>query len=866
MDPDRWRRIEDALDRFLDLEEPVDVEVAVRALCRDDPDILGEVMDLARAAGRPGGALEAPLLESAPDLMSELCASLEEGLEEGLEGGDMEAGGERIVGSYRLLEIIGRGGMGVVYLAERADGQFEKRVAVKLMPRGLETPGMERRFRAERQILADLDHPGIARLLDGGVTDEGYPFLVMELVEGRTLSEEIRAGAVSLERFFELAIPLAQTLEVAHRYGIIHRDLKPANIMVTPSGSPKVLDFGVAKRGVSDFELGAGAPRESLSEFTRDDRMVGTVPYMSPEQIRSEEVDSRADLFSLGVILFELVANRRPFRGDSVADLISSILEESAPDLAALRPEFPEPVVALIGRCLTKDREERIASASDLRRRLEALQKTCLDPSPFIDDDPTPSGAHRRSDLDPRAVAVLPFAKLSDIEEVGFLADGLHIDLITELSKIPGLTVISRTSVMAYRNTEKSAREIGRELGVGTLIEGSVQSVSGRVRLTAQLVDAVVDSHRWAEQYDRELSADTLFSLQSELTRRIVDSLHAELSSGDEAGGGKRQTGDLEAYRLRTLGRMQLDRRIEEGVRRAIDHFEQAVERDPDYALAWVGLADALALMVSYGYAEPDVLLSRAKEAAGRALELDPNSAAAHASLGLYYAMIQDGPATMRELELAVQIQPSYAEAHNWLCYYQILMGQSLRPLESARRAVELNPLSAEAVSNLSLSLLIQGENEDALSESIRIAELSPGWATADLYKGLALYQLRRYRESKEVLSGLTVEWTGLGAQASLALVLLRLGEESEARELLAEVSAAKDPFAVGLVLLALGDSERSFEQLAKVAKVRDWASLVIHHLYSDLWDTVRDDPRYDELVRHAYTSWNLDPPPPNIA
>jgi len=292
-----------------------------------------------------------------------------------------------------------------------------------------------------------------------------------------------------------------------------------------------------------------------------------------------------------------------------------------------------------------------------------------------------------------------------------------------------------------------------------------------------------------------------------------------------------------------------------------VAHFEQAVERDSDYALAWVGLADALALSVSYGYGESDDLLSRAQWAAGRALELEPNCAEAHASLGLFHATVQDGPACLHELERAVQIQPSYAEAHNWMCYYQQLLGRASQGLASGRRAVELNPVSAEAVSNLSLSFLAIGASTEGLAEARRAAEFSPGWTTASFYEGLALYQLRRFAEARAVLKGLTVEWAGLGTEATLALTDVAAGDEALARQVLAGIDPDVDPFAAGMVHLALGEQDIAFERLSSIERLSDWPSLAVHHFYRDVWNTVQDDPRYEQLVRQVYASWTLEPP-----
>jgi len=787
--------------------------------------------------------------------------------------------------------------MGEVYRAE--DTKLGREVAIKVLPEAVASdPERLARFEREAKVLASLNHPHIAAIYsferstvtstEGSEavkqwgseqpTDLGWEgaasrpqglrasgpfsihFLVMELVPGQNLEARLERGPMPVDEALPIAVQIAEALEAAHEKGIIHRDLKPSNIMVTPSGSLKVLDFGLAKQQMSASELSESTPTETMLQLTQDDRIVGTVPYMSPEQIRSGTLDQRSDLFSLGVILFEMVGGRRPFQGTTAVDLMASILKEQPPDLGALRPELPGQLVDLIHRCLAKDREERIPSAQDLRNQLATLEKATPSRSESVRDETSSSEIEPRQGLDPRAVAVLPFANLSGTDEAEFLATGLHNDLMTELSRIPGLTVISRTSVMGYRETEKPVPQIGRELSVGTIIEGTVQSAGNRVRMTAQLVRAVDDVRRWAERYDRELSPENLFAIQSELTQRIVESLHAELSEGQELPVGRLQTVDLEAYRLYTLGRVQLDRRTEAGIRRAVEHFEQAVERDPDYVLAWVGLANALALMVSYGYGERDVLLSRAKEAADRALELDPDSAEAHSALGLSYEPLQDGPALLRELELAVQIQPGYADAHNWMGWMQNLLGRAGASLESAKRAVKLDPLSAEAVSNLSLSFLTSGDSDKALAESRHAAELSPGWTTASLYEGIALHDLRRYDEAKSVLSDLTVEWAGLGAEATLALTHVALRDEIAARQVLAGIDPDVDAFAAGMVHLALGETDTGFERFSSLERLGAWPALAVHHLYRAIWDTVRDDPRYEELVRHAYTSWNRKP------
>ena len=758
----------------------------------------------------------------------------------------------KTLAQYRILDKIGTGGMGVVYRAE--DTSLHVIRALKFLPLAIDPHGsVHTRLVNEARSLAALEHPNICPVQEIGEY-EGRTFIVMSYIEGRTLKARLAEAALSVDEALDITIQVASGLAAAHAKGIVHRDVKPDNIILTDIGD----ETGRASRAVLiDFGL---AKQSETTLLTRTGTVMGTAAYMSPEQARGAAVDARTDIWSLGVTLYEMLAERRPFEAEHDPGLLYAINNMEPRLLTEAAPDVPEKVGQLVQRTLAKDPQKRISSALDLGNQLTTLAKATLSRLNTAQDRTISSESTRRQGLDSGAVAVLPFANLSGTDDAEFLATGLHNDLLSELSRIPGLTVISRTSVMGYQKTEKSVPQIGRELKVGTIIEGTVQSAGNRVRMTAQLIDAVDDIQRWSERYDRELSPETLFAIQSELTQRIVESLQSKLVPDQVLPVGKLQTGDLEAYRLNTLGRMQLDRRTEAGVRRALELFEQAVKCDPDYALAWVGLADALTLMVSYGYGGgSEALLSRAKESASRALELDPDSAEAHASLGLFYGTIQDGPSSVLESDLAIQIQPSYADAHNWLSYWQNLSGRANEGLKCAKRAVELNPLSAEAVSNLSLSFLTNLKSEEALAEADRTTELSPGWTTADFYKGIGLYDLQRYSEARSVLSDITVEWAGLGAEATLALTHVALGDEALARQVLAGIDPGIDAFAVGMVHLALGEVDVGFDRFFSVDQLSDWPILAVHHLYRDVWNTVKDHPRYQELVRHAYTSYNLE-------
>lgn len=473
------------------------------------------------------------------------------------------------------------------------------------------------------------------------------------------------------------------------------------------------------------------------------------------------------------------------------------------------------------------------------------------------------------TELAVRSIAVLPFENLSGTPDAEVFTAGLHDDLLTELSRISALTVIARTSVQRYRDSNASAQAIAIELGVGTLVEGAVQSSGGRFRVNVQLIDARNGAHRWAERYDRELSTESIFDIQSELVEKIAGSLRAELSPQEKGRVGMKSTDDLEAYRLHAQGRHRLYQRTEAPMRQAATYFEQAIERDPAYALAWVGLADALSLLHDYGYEDADRVLSRAEEAVRRALELDPNLAAAHASLGLLHSNRRKGPAAVRELQRAVELESSYADAHNWLSWIYQCLGRPEQALESAQRAVELDPLSPEAISNLSVSYLANGEAEAAVRESRRLREIEPAWSTAPFYEGLALYRLGRFEEACSILQDLSVPWVGSGPRAALALAHVACEEDARADELLAQFEEAGDQFSVGLIHAARAEKEQAFDAFGRVDNWGDyWPTLSVHQYYPDVLGPLRDDPRFENIVHKVNRDWGLesgDGEPPDV-
>jgi len=471
------------------------------------------------------------------------------------------------------------------------------------------------------------------------------------------------------------------------------------------------------------------------------------------------------------------------------------------------------------------------------------------------------SGNNRKIErLDFKSVAILPFEELGKHEDTSNFAGGLHNDLLTRLSGVSALNIISRTSVLQYRETTKPIPQIAEELGAGTVVEGSIQFRVGRMRLNIQLIDVKKDRHIWAETYDREFTAEHFFDIQSELALKITDSLKARLTPGEK----KRltewaPTDDLEAHRLYTYGRRQLDQRTEKGMKRAVEYFQSAVEQDPDYALAWVGLADALALQYDYGYSDKESTLPEAERAIENALKIDSNLAEAYASLGLLHSNRHRGAAAIHELKRAVELQPSYAEAHNWLSWNYQLLGQPVEALESAKKAVDLNPLSPEALSNLSISYLYNGYLEKALSESLRGIEIQPDWDGQVIHHGLALFNLERYTEAKKVLQGKNVPWAGNGPLATLALCHIMIGEIDKAKKIKKELEDKGDLFATGLIEATLGNKDRALNLFEQIDYWDDWETLSIHHLYPDILGPLKKDPRYKKIRKKVYKSRGAD-------
>ena len=599
MEPERWQQIDRLYHSALKVE-PSQRAAFLREACAGDEALRQEVEALLANEGEAKGFIEAPALEAAAKMAADNRQSLV----------------GRQVGPYKIVSLLGTGGMGEVYLAQ--DPRLERTVALKILPTELASdPDRMRRFIREARAASSLKHPNVATIHDIGESD-GFHFIAMEYVEGQTLATKISGCPMNTDEIVEIGLQVADALDEAHRKGITHRDIKPANLMLTPRGQAKVLDFGLAK---VTRPAGQTATTDMSTVVSTETGMVmGTVQYMSPEQVLGKEIDYRSDIFSLGVVFYEMATGRLPFSGASASETTDRILHGQPEAIARFNYNVPVELERIIRKCLEKDRGRRYQSARDLLIDLKNLKRDSGSATAVVADEShvkwqTVLMSRRilgisvlavlmaaiaaymllfRDGFSPvlsdiKSLAVLPFDNLSNDPEQEFFADGMTEQLITDLSKIRALRVISRTSVMQYRGARKSLPQIARDLGVDAVVEGSVMRSGNKVRITAQLIRARAEQHLWAESYDRDLSE--VLGLQREVARTIAGEIRVTVAPQEQAQLGVGRRVDPEVYELVLRGQYYANRRVEEDLTKAIEYFEQAIARDPNYAPAHAGLA-----------------------------------------------------------------------------------------------------------------------------------------------------------------------------------------------------------------------------------------------------------------------------------
>ncbi len=702
------------------------------------------------------------------------------------------------LGPYEVVSPLGAGGMGEVYRAR--DPRLERSVAIKSLPQAYASdPERLARFEREARLLASLDHPNIAGI--HGLEDvAGSRYLVLEFVEGETLGARLARGPLSVRETLEIGAQIAAALEAAHERGVVHRDLKPANVMLTPSRVVKVLDFGLAKAGGPDA---GGASNLSVSptvalSATGQGIILGTAPYMSPEQARGAAVDRRTDVWAFGSVLFECLSGRQAFAGDTVSDVIARILERE-PDWSAIPAAAPARLRDLLRRCLTKDPAERPRDIGDLRRELNAIAH----------DLSSPVGPPAAAGLP--SLAVLYFENLASDAESEYFCTGITEDILTDLSKIKGLRVASRNAVARYRGSPADLSRIASELGVGAVLEGSVRRAGGRVRITAQLVNAADGFQLWAERYDRTLQ--DVFAVQEEIASSIAGALRVALTPAESKGLVRDRPSDVRAYDLYLKGRERYGSYTAESLREALELFEQATAIDPDYALAWAGIADCCGQMAQWGTAsDPAEAARRGLEAARRALALNPGLAEAHKAEALVLRYAGDRDGARAALVKAIEANPRFVPALINLAVDTFSSGDLAGTERLIRRSLEIDPQEPFATTWLAFLAKLTSRDDEAIAATRRLRQLSsdPFYITAvhGLQAWVHLSRGDLAAAEQAVREGRTDGAEPGNMQAVEAMIAAREGRADEARRLVRELEAST-ALAGGSLLIVAGAAVR---------------------------------------------------------
>lgn len=741
------------------------------------------------------------------------------------------ASGVRL-GPYEILSPLGAGGMGEVYRAR--DSRLGRDVAIKVLPEHLakDTQALAR-FEREARAVAALSHPNILAIFDVG-TEQGVSYVVTELLEGETLRARLLGGgAMAWRKAAETGAALAEGLAAAHSKGITHRDLKPENIFLTTDGRVKILDFGLAR-----FRPAASPRDDTVTQAdTQVGTILGTVGYMSPEQVRGGAAEAPSDIFSLGGVLYEMVSGQRAFSRPSAADTLAAILGQDPPELGKSGREVPPEFEAVIRRCLEKNPGERFQSARDLAFRFREMLSG--------------STSHDKA---LNSLAVLPFANAGGDPDAEYFSDGITETIINNLSQLGKLRVAARTTVFRYKGRDADPQTIGRDLNVRAMLTGKVVQRGDNLRIQADLVDTADGSQLWGQRYNRK--AADIFAIEEEIAREISETLRVRLTGEEQKRLGKRHTENKEAYQLYLKGRYHWNRRSGETLQRAVTCFEQAIEKDPAYALAWAGMADCYALYGAYEVLSAKEAVPRAKEAALKALEIDDSLAEPHACLGLvkgYYDW--DWAGFDREFQRAIELNPNSATAHYWYGIPLVAMKRADDAVAHARRALEIEPLSPVIYTNLGGMLVAVGRYDEAIEVYRKGIELDPSFHLARWWLALAYEQKGMYAEAlaerQEALrlSGGSPQILGwLGRAYAIS------GQREEARKTLRELEQQSKrryvaPFDLALVYLGLGETEQAFEWLDKAREDRSFW-LIYFIRVAPFIEGIRSDPRFQELLR----------------
>jgi serine/threonine-protein kinase len=734
-----------------------------------------------------------------------------------------------LMGRYVIDRQIGEGGMAVVFLAH--DVRHDRPVALKVLRPELGQEIGSDRFLREIKMAARLTHPHILPVFDSGES-EGLLFFVMPSMEGQSLRERLlREKMLPLDEALRITREVASALDYAHRHGVIHRDVKPENILMH-DGAALVADFGIGK------VLSAAG-----GSITQTGLAVGTPAYMSPEQASADaSVDGRSDLYSLGCVLYEMLAGEQPYTGPSAQAIITKRFIAPVPKVRAMR-DVPEALDQAVTRALARTPVDRFHSAAEFAEALALIQR----------EGQTPSGTVRITAAAPeKSIVVLPFTNMSADPENEYFSDGMTEEIINALAKVPALQVASRTSSFAFKNRTLDIPQIGEKLGVSSVLEGSVRKIGNRIRIAAQLVNAANGYQLWSETFDRQL--EDVFAIQDEISRAIVDALKVRLMGAPEQPLVKPTTENIEAYTRYLKGRFFVNRLAEHDLRKALALFEQALDADPGYARAYSGIADCWCNLAD-DWVAPEEAYPRAKSAAVRALQIDPTLGEAHTSVGKILCWYEwDFAGASRALATALEFNPNYAEAHYVYGSTLPAVGRLLESIDAMRKALVLDPLSPHFSRWIGRLLLYAERYEAAIEQSHRTLEIEPNYFQAYLDIGAAELAQGHVHESLEAFRhGQSLATAVRSYDAMLVRPLVALGEREEAVAIMERLEQqAKSEYLRAEVLAmgytALGDFDRSFDCLQQALRSHS-AGLIYLHL-DPAYGALRADRRFDEMLR----------------